>query len=241
MKLRYLLEDDLIYLKENSDSVYKDILCGDKKLEDFVKIQESSIEIEPFELSTENNDDDIFNTDAENVQRVYGRLRMLSLSQAADERIWVAYTLGYCLEYMIKRWKTEPNGKWKPRYFFDNSQQRSLYRNGMARLWWIGHAAYDESRDDPYELVKLICDKQYLVESIIEPNFASNPVFRRAILNAINDAIKDGIRIERSGFIRPLSKYINLQSATYILDMMSYDELYLKVRKWLDDLESVQS
>ena len=240
MKLNYISEDNLFFLKENSELIYKEVLCGNKKIDDYIKIEESSIDIEPFELIY-SDVEDISQCDAENVQRIYGRLNMLTLSQAADERIWTAYTLGYCINYMKRRWKTEPDGKWKPRYLFGNSQQRSLYRNGMARLWWIGHAAYDKKREDPYELVKMICSQQYLVDSVIEPNFASNPTLRKAILNAIFDAQKEGLKIDREGVIRPLSKYVNIQSSTYILDMLSYDELYLKFRKCIDNLGSAKT
>lgn len=233
MKLKYISEDSLLYLKENSSLIYNKILCGEKRLEDYVEVLDSRISYDAFELVASKE----ITYDSENVQRVYGHLNMLTLSQAADERIWTAYSLGKCKGYMLNRWKAEPHNKWKARYFFDNSQQRSLYRNGLARLWWIGYAAYDESRDDPYELVKMVCEKQYLIDSILEPNFSSNPVFRRAILNAVFDVQKDGVVVDRDKVIRPLSRYINLQAGTYILDMLSYDELYFKIRKWLETKE----
>lgn len=159
-------------------------------------------------------------------------MKGLSDSQASDERIWVAYTLGEQIEYMRYRWKSENADDMLNRYFFNYSTQRSLFRNGVARLWWIGRVTYDEKREDPYELTKYICKDQDFIETICGRNIFNNFDVLKATVAAIYDADKNGTSVSRE-LVRAVGKYVNLLAGTYIIDFMDYEMVYEKVQKYI--------
>ena len=238
MKIKYLTEDGLLMLKKNKKSVYKEIIIGKKTLEDFLSddgyLKQSPIEIEDFTLTVDAPKGKEALTDAENVKRVYGHLKGLSDSQASDERIWVALTLGSQSNYMEFRWSIKNEDEMLNRYFFNYSPQRSLFRNGMSRLWWIGRVTYDDSREDPYEFTKFMCKYQDFIESFCGRNIFNNPKVMKATIAALFDANKDGKEMTRN-LIRSVGKYVNLLAGTYIIDFIEYNDIYTKVKKFVDN------
>ena len=92
---------------------------------------------------------------------------------------------------------------------------------------------YDEKRKDPFELTKYICKDQDFLESICGRNIFNNPVIQKATISAIYDADKSGIVINRE-VVRNISKYVNLLAGTYMLDMLSYEDIYNKVLQKLN-------
>ena len=170
-------------------------------------------------------------TDLENIKRVYNNMRGLSDSLASDERLWSAYTLVDRYDYMQYRWKINGENDLKNRYLFGYSAHRSLFRNGMARLWWIGRVTYDESRDDPYELTELLITRdQDYAENICGRNVFNNPKVTKATIAALLDVEKEGVEIDRF-LVREIAKYMNLLAGTYLLDFIEYDELYNKAKE----------
>lgn len=232
-KIKYLTEDSIEMLKKNSEALYNDvILSGDKSLNEFLvdvgQIKETSYEIGDLILDMGQPKGSEPLTDAENAQRVYSHMKSLSDSQASDERIWIAYTLGEQIEYMKYRWKTKSSIDMMNRYFFNYSKNRSLFRNGIARLWWIGRMTYDEKREDPFEITKFICNHQDFIETICGRSTFNNSTVQKATLNAIYDALKDK-KTDNREIIREVAKYVNLLAGTIILDMLTYEEIYSKV------------
>lgn len=239
-KIKFLTEESVDFLKKNSEQLYREvILSREKTLEEFMgeagQIKETSFEIDEFVLEMGQPVGKEPLTDAENVQRVYSHMKALSDSQASDERIWIAYTLQTQLEYMQYRWKTSSATDMLNRYFFNYSKNRSLFRNGVARLWWIGRVTYDEKREDPFELTKFLCNQQDFIETICGRSTFNNPVVQRATLNALYDVLKNKKSFNRE-LIREIAKYVNLLAGTFILDMLTYDEVYEKVYKKVNEL-----
>ena len=239
-KIKFLTEDSIEMLKKNADALYKEvILTGDKTLEEFMReageIKETAFEIDDFVLEMGQSEGKEPLTDAENAQRVYSHMKALSDSQASDERIWLAYTLQEQLEYMKYRWKANSSQDMLNRYFFNYSKNRSLFRNGMARLWWIGRVTYDEKREDPFELTKFLCNHQDFIEAICGRSTFNNPVVQKATLNALYDVLKDR-KSDNREIIREIARYVNLLAGTFILDMLTYDEVCKKVHKKLMEL-----
>ena len=242
-KIKFLKEDTIELLKKNSESLYKELfVTGEKTLEEFLgdagQIMEAPYEIEEFVLEMGQPEGKEPLTDAENAQRVYSHMKGLSDSQASDERIWLAYTLSEQIDYMKYRWKVSSSKDMLNRYFFNYSKNRSLFRNGIARLWWIGRVTYDERRQDPFELTKFLCNHQDFIETICGRSTFNNPTVQKATLNAIYDVLKDKKGDHRE-IIREIAKYVNLLSGTYILDMLSYDEVYNKVHTKLLEIAKV--
>lgn len=240
MRIKYIVEDGIAMLRSNSGIVYKEVIEEGKKtvaefLGDPTLLKDTPYEIEPivFDMSQPVGKETL--TDAENAKRVYSHMRGLSDSQASDERIWVAYTLQEHLDYMKYRWKCKNSNDMLNRYFFNYASNRSLFRNGISRLWWIGRVTYDEKREDPFELTKFLCSDQDFLETICGRSIFNNPIVQRATISAIHDEVKNGKNIKRKT-VREVAKYVNLLAGTYLLDMLTYDEVYGKVHAKICEL-----
>lgn len=195
-------------------------------------IKETQFEINDFKLDMSQPDGKESLTDVENIQRVYNHMKFLSDSQASDERIWAAYTFSEFLDYMRYRWKASSISDLENRYLFGYSVQRSLFRNGVSRLWWIGRFTYDETRLDPYELTRFLCKDQDYIENICGRNIFNNPNVGFATISALYDAEKAGVVVNRE-LVREVSRYVNLLAGTYLLDTLSEEEIYQKIQNKL--------
>lgn len=235
MKIKYITEDGLLAIRSNT-AVIKERLQKNKNITiqeimgDESIIKETGFSVSDFQLDMSQPKGKESLTDLENIKRVYNHMKSLSDSQASDERIWAAYSLSEELVYMRYRWGLGGESDLKNRYLFNYSIQRSLFRNGISRLWWIGRATYDESREDPYELTKFICNDQDYIENICGRNIFNNPVISKATLSALVVSENNGVIINRH-VVREIGKYMNLLAGTYILDALDYDEVYGKVNK----------
>lgn len=238
MRIKYLPEDNLNFIKSNLSSILKRVVrnkeCSVSDLfGDPAFIHSTSMAIDDFQLDMSQPIGKESLTDIENIQRVYNHMRFLTDSQASDERIWAAYAFSECLEYMRYRWPATRIEDLENRYLFGYSIQRSLFRNGMSRLWWIGRFTYDSNRADPYELTKFLCKDQDYIENICGRNIFNNPIIGNAAISALYDADKNGININRET-VRDIGKYINLLAGTYLLDSLEKEEVYGKVCKRLE-------
>ena len=126
MRIKYVVEDGIAILKNNSEFVYKNVIEEGRKtlaevLGDSSLIKETPYEIESITLDMSQPKGKETLTDAENAQRVYSHMKSLSDSQASDERIWIAYTLQEQLEYMKYRWDCKNGSEMLNRYFFNYS------------------------------------------------------------------------------------------------------------------------
>lgn len=236
MRIKYITEDGLLFLKNNKSVVYKELFEAKKNLMDVLNdssyVKETQYEIGDLTLATDLPVGKETLTDAENVQRVYSHMKSLSDSQASDERIWVAYTLLDQKDYMLYRWPAKDADDMLNRYFFNYSVQRSLFRNGMARLWWIGRVTYDDKRTDPFELTKFICRDQDFIETICGRNIFNSLSVLKSTVSALFDAEKSGIQLPRE-LIRGVGKYVNLLAGTYIIDAMGPEMIYQKVSNYI--------
>lgn len=174
-----------------------------------------------------------YETDSANVQIVYDNFRFLSDSQASDERLWAGLCMGPCWEYVQYRWdlKAKPNVEnIKQHFFFGFGARRSLTRNALSRLWWIGRLTYDDNAEsgDPYELTKYICANSRYIVDVLERNTSNNPMIIHAFLHAVMEAEKEGIKID-SNRMRDLEKYLDLLGGTYILDCLSEEKIKSKI------------
>lgn len=236
MKIKFISEESITAIKGNKDMLYNDVISVHKL--DLAKafqndkiIRETSYQADDFHLdmSSERPQE----TDLENVKRVFGSMRTLSISNASDERIWSAYTLSECVNYMRYRWPVNSIEEMMNHYFFSYAPKRSLFRNGMARLWWIGHLTYDAERNgDKFELTKFICKKQDHINLLLDINFGNNPLILHAVIQALIDAEKAGMNIERE-IVRKISAYINTLGSMYLVDCFDPEIVYKKTSSLL--------
>lgn len=230
--VKFISEEALLELKNNKAVLYKEVVSGKKTLQEAFRsekiVRETNIPSDDFELymSAEKPE----TTDVENIKRVHKHMSALSESQASDERIWSAYTLSVFADYMRYRWPAESETAMMNHYFFSYSPKRSLFRNGIARLWWIGHLTYDASREDnKFALTEYVCSKQDHINLLLDINFGNNPDIVRAVIKALMDAEAEGIDVDRD-VVRKTSEYINILGGTYLVDALSFETVYNKTK-----------
>ena len=230
--VKFISEEALLELKNNKAVLYKEVVSGKKTLQEAFRsekiVRETNIPSDDFELymSAEKPE----TTDVENIKRVHKHMSALSESQASDERIWSAYTLSVFADYMRYRWPAESETTMMNHYFFSYSPKRSLFRNGIARLWWIGHLTYDASREDnKFALTEYVCSKQDHINLLLDINFGNNPDIVRAVIKALMDAEAEGIDVDRD-VVRKTSEYINILGGTYLVDALSFETVYNKTK-----------
>lgn len=233
MKLTFLEDDSLIALKSNLSKLYTRFASPDAEwiTEYFGRSPfiETKYSVDDFSLDMSQDKPEL--TEFENVQRLYNRLSFLSASRASDERLWAGLCINHFWKYTQYRWKIAEKctlESVKDHFFFGQSARRSLTRNAIARLWWIGHLTYDPSRNDPYELTRFVCESSDHILHILERNPSNNQMITRAFVLAILTARKEGYAIN-TNVVGELSKYLNLLGGTYILDCLPESKIYDKI------------
>ena len=143
-------------------------------------------------------------TDKENARRIYEALKNLTPVQAVQAELWTYLTHIVYPEYMATRWnvKDKENKEKteeifiKARYFATRGGKGTV-RNGIARLWWAGKWGYDENREDPYELVDVIFDKQETYLHVSERAYNRNSNLLKQMLQVIKDNNLDSSEIKK--------------------------------------------
>ncbi len=233
MKLTFLEDDSLIALKSNLPKLYTQFASPDAEwiTEYFGRspFVETKYSVDNFSLDM--SQDKPFLTEFENVQRVYNSLSFLSGSQASDERLWAGLCLNHFWKYTQYRWNVVEKctlESVKNHFFFGQSARRSLTRNAISRLWWIGHLTYDPSRENPYQLTRFVCENSDYIMHILERNTSNSPMITKAFISALLTAREDGCAIN-TNTVGELSKYLNLLGGTYILDCLPESKIYDKI------------
>jgi len=193
----------------------------------------SKIEVEPFELILGGPE-----TDKLNARIVYDHLKELRPVQAVSAELWTYMTHIQFPEYMATRWKINDNEDKKKlkevikqRYFAIRGS-KGIIRNGIARLWWAGYWGYDENREDPFELVDIILDRQEIYEHISERSYNRN----KNILIAALEAIKENDLYSREPS-RALFKKINSYGSDKHLDALDIDAAREMVEELVQEIK----
>lgn len=191
-------------------------------------------EVPYFELKM--NPDKPEETDADNSIILYKSLMNLNVLQASDERLWVGLTHGIFYEYMQYRWSRQKKISKEniyARYFFAHGKKRSLINNSISRLWWIGKYTYDDSFENPFELMDYF-RSDFATKSLylFSSNFSSNEKIRKALLITVNNFQKNDIKVDRDVF-NEVIKYLNILGGTCLLDYYSREELSRKIEEYL--------
>ena len=200
MKIYFLKQSALEFLKTNIKTLYTHYFQDETN--DWIKEEFGD---EPFEFFTEIPDFNLAlvdnraagEIDFDNCKIIYENLKMLSESQASDERLWAGLCNGIFYDYMRKRWDynnmelRSPEKDYKEvlsRFFFSGGQRAGLYRNTLAKSWWVGHATYSKRTENHFEMLDILgaSDISSRVSDIFySNNFASNPTILHGILRAI--------------------------------------------------------
>lgn len=233
MNLTFLEENSLFALKSNLPQIVNKFSLhnADWITEYFGRSPFIEMKYTVEDFSLDMSQEKPFLTEFENVQRVYNRLSFLSDSQASDERLWAGLCLNHFWKYTQYRWDIIEKctiDNVKQHFFFGFGARRSLTRNAVSRLWWIGRLTYDTARKDPFELTQFVCENADYIMHILERNTSNSPMITKAFISAVIDARKEGYQIN-TDIVGELSKYLNLLGGTYILDCLGEEKIYRKI------------
>jgi len=173
--------------------------------------------------------------DTDNAIRIHKAFPTLTPLQARDPRIWTRLCHVELWDYMRKRWPAEtyePNRAKvtryvQSRYFIPQSQSRSLLRNGISRLWWTAALSYDESRENPYELTKILFSNLDITQTLLERNFGRAPEVTRGFLTFLQkneSELLTGGNTNRNR-IRHFGKFLNLYGGVCLLDALTSSDV----------------
>jgi Family of unknown function (DUF6339) len=175
--------------------------------------------------------------DLENSERLYSALRGLTLTQAADPRLWTYLTHVKYWKYMRKRWpikvETEADkvkGSVISRYFLVGDKARALTRNGVARLWWAGHTCGE------FAYAKALFATQDVYASLMERAFSKNRKIIQPVLSVLTKKLESGSPFDDREKVRDLGKHLVLLGGAMVLDILDPVTIEDIVEKFIADL-----
>ncbi len=239
MQVKYINHENLMYLKNNMDTLRPYFLQSDnkpllKKLgEDFFTTRDQQI---PDNIKLILESDSKY--DAQNAITIYSKLSMLSNVQATDIGFWAWLNICHLFEYIKIRWSINNNttsDQLISYFLFNSNSRRDLTRNASSRLWWIARLTIDENNvKDKFHLTKFVGSKARFVGDILERNLSNNPFLVKTISNFIKE--KSEHYKMTTNHVRDILKNIDFLSGLYILDCMSEKDL---LEKFNDHFESL--
>jgi hypothetical protein len=181
------------------------------------------------------------NFDIDNVKILYEALKKLPLSTAIDERFWAYQTHVDCFDYMRARWPLDRSSGEDPtnyvieHYFFSGTNERSILRNGMARLWWYGYLTYDENRPNRFELTEVLLKNLRIAGDLLERAFHRNRKILKVILSIpLQNKLFENIFFD-SEVIRDLCRHLNLLGGVTVLDSLDENDIRYIVEQKLNE------
>lgn len=241
MKLYFMKKEALDMLKSNLDMVYtmyfteKDNkwlwkMCdGDP----FVEFKE----IPDFSLAHIDADSSKGEIEFQNCKLVYENFSFLTNSQACDERLWAGLCHSVFYEYLRKRWdydkknpktQKEAVSNIKSRFFFSGGIRAGLYRNSIAKCWWVGRNTYEPINSNHFEKLDIIGSNDIsskISDIFYSNNFSSNPIILTGIVKALKNFRDEGTQLTLKEHIRPSLQLLNAIGGGVILDCLSEDEI----------------
>ncbi|MGN1114931.1 MAG: DUF6339 family protein [Oscillospiraceae bacterium] len=248
MKVHFLTENALEALRTNLNSNLKHYSddTNDWIYDYFgndLPFKEYKHEFPNFEL-TYDNSTDVSKSDVKNTITLYSAMKTLTDTEATDERLWAGMCHCDFWKYIHCRWNLTNNSikssNINSRCFLEKRDKRSLIKNSLSKLWWVGRLTYDESRTDPFELTKYF-ENDYPTKALIifSNNYMSNKNISVGIISALKKLEEEGFylknRLKRDTYYEA-TKYLNVLGGTYILDYFTSEEIEEKVTKYLKSL-----
>jgi hypothetical protein len=180
-------------------------------------------------------DSDI-SSDFENAIALHNALS-LSRVQAADERLWTYLSLVEYWDYTRQRWELDldkikeksQQTRINERYFVRSTEtDRPFLRNALSRLWWAVEVTKDETRENPYELTKIVLGNTDIYLNVMERSFSRNEEVIKGILELL---IELGEEVYMPGrFYRQIVKQVNAMGGVVMLDFMTKEDLKAAVK-----------
>jgi len=233
INIEILSEEKILTIKNNKSTVVDNILShrDNSWLNDFFREEnpfvKSKLHTDDFDLTYTERRDETTQLDVENAIILHKNLKLTD-SQACDERLWISLCFGKFYDYMKTRWPLSTKTNLGLHWLFPHGQKRSLYFNGISRLYWFAHITYDESLQDPYELTRFCFQDIDMVLQMIYRGYANSKSVRLAFLKSIRDFKNDGGTYNRN-ILHGILKYVSFLGGAYILDAFTEQELHDKI------------
>ena len=172
-----------------------------------------------------------------NCKIIYQHLSFLTESQACDERLWAGLCHSVYYEYLRKRWdydtkspktQKEAVSNIKSRFFFSGGTRAGLFRNSIAKCWWVGRNTYDPSNANPFEKLDIIGSNDIsskISDIFYSNNFSANPVFLNAKVKAFKNFKEENTQLSLKEHIRPALQFLNAVGGGVVLDCLDEDEI----------------
>ncbi|PZR19666.1 MAG: hypothetical protein DI539_13275 [Flavobacterium psychrophilum] len=162
--------------------------------------------------------------DAQNSIKLFNALKHLDLVQANDKRLWVtlAHTLFY--NYTRQRWGIDEESSddtIKDRFHFEGAALRQRNQHSIARLWWAARLTWDPKQSDPFELTKLLWEKQDFYQNLIDRRFST---YQGALKGFLTFYAKNK-HLDMKQDMRKLFKGLNALGGVRVLSLMHEQEV----------------
>ena len=174
MKIYFMKQKALDYMRTNIGTLYTNYYQN--KTNQWIY---DLFDYDPFELFIDIPDFKLASLDKkkgeldlENCKILYENLINISASQASDERLWAGLCNGVFYDYLIKRWdynnirlKDSKNDASTilSRFFFKEKTRVGLFRNSLAKYWWVGQATYQKNATNKFELLDALGDRELTI------------------------------------------------------------------------------
>lgn len=241
MKIFFMKKEALEMLKGNLDFFYTKYfteednkwlwkIYGDDPFLEFRDIPE-------FSLANLNSDLSAGEIELENCKKIYKNLSFLNESQASDERLWTGLCHSVFYDYVRKRWnyhRTQPKSQKeavsniKSRFFFSGGTRSGLYRNTLAKCWWVGRNTYSASNPNHFEKLDIIGSNDIsskISDIFYSNNFSSNPTILDGIIDGLKYFKNEGIQLTVKDHIRPSLQLLNAIGGGVVLDCLTKEEI----------------
>ena len=239
MKIYFMKQSALDYIKINIGSLYKYYYQFDSpewiyELFDYDPFDVFD-DVEDFELAS--LDQQPGEIDLQNCKILYSKLKHITDSQASDERLWAGLTNKTFYSYMRKRWKygrrhlkktADDSSAILMRYFYKNSGRGGMYRNTLARCWWVGRLTYSEKNSNHWELLDAIGPEDIIskISDIFYSNtYSSNSDVLEGFCQGLKFFRDRNIYVSTREHIRPTAQYLNAIGGGLLLDMFTAEEI----------------
>lgn len=146
---------------------------------DFLNVSTKYFIDDSIKLGTNSKDD------CQSSVAIFNSLINLDKVQANDKRLWTCLTHTIFFNYTKRRWDIDRNSSDDTiisRFHFEGVGIEARMRNAISRLWWTAKITYDNCREDPFELTKLIWEKQDIHVALMERSFGTYPNFVSSFL-----------------------------------------------------------
>ncbi len=245
MKLYFMEEDTLNTLKSNLNTIYHKYfteadnkwiwdICGKNPFVEFKEVPE--FELYPIIADTPKGEIE-FN----NCKLLYKNLFFLTESQACDERLWAGLCHSIFYNYVRKRYdydtvqlelrrqnEHDMISNIKSRFFFSGGIRYGMYRNALAKCWWVGHNTYDNTNNNKFEKLDIIGSNDIgskITNIFYNYKFSSNQTILNGIIMAIQYFRVNNIHISVQNHIRPSLQLLNAVGGSIVLDCLDENEI----------------